>query len=283
MRYVSIAAVCVLCCAVPVSALAAGDALTFGTMSLTHLTAAEVAPLLGGVFRLAGAPEQPVEEPGAASITPPGVKLVTAGHPGSQLLVAYGTQKGLTELAKALAQADAAHEQPGSVPDRVRVSLSLYGGPPKDLSDWTSGPQMAGLTARVKDFGESASLSIRRPRGAYEIGSAFAVVQAGVPEIIALPRFGPLPQIILGMAARINADQTITLAIGVGQGGGKTDPWKVIGEASKMPLAVTVKQRQQLGVALLRGDSGVTLMFTTSKVEPPAEEPPGEGPTPGSQ
>jgi hypothetical protein len=251
-------------------ALAAGAPLLFETIPLTSITAADLAPRLGPAYRVAGAPAPPAEQPPAASIVPPEVKLVTAGNPDSQLLLAYGPEKATRALAHAVGELDMPPAKPTPAPAQVRLSITMNGALPREMGDWTAGPAMGGLTTRVKDFGESAALRYRSGRHGYEMGSAFAVLRAGAPELVALPRLGPLPQLLLGMEARPNPDGTIALSLGAAPAEEKRDPWQMVDEANKKPLVITVKSRQQLAVALMRGDSGVTLMFSTSVVEPEA-------------
>jgi hypothetical protein len=256
-------------------ALAAGAPLLFETISLTSITAADLAPRLGPIYRVAGAPAPSAAQPAEPSIVPAEMRLVTAGNPNSQLLLVYGPEKAMRVLAHALGELDVPPPKPA--PARVRLSITLNGALPREMGDWTTGPEMSGLTTQVKDFGASAGLRYRSGRHGYEMGSAFAVLRAGAPELVALPRIGPLPQLVLSVEARPNPDGTIALSLGAAPAEEKRDPWQVVDEASKKPLVVTVKPRQQLAVALMRGDSGVTLMFSTSVVE--AEVPPAPAAT----
>jgi hypothetical protein len=249
----------VLLCVSSALAFAAESKLAFETIDLKHLTAGEVAPMLGDRFRLAGEPAAPAERRTAPLFAPEGLTLVTAGHQSSQLLLAYGTPGAVSELRQLLAAVDAPRP-------KVRVTVSYYPAVPRKMTDWQAGPDMAGLTTKVKDFGESASLSLPA-QALMEIGSAYALVTSSATELIALPPFTNWPQILLGIEAKPNADGTITLSIGVGLSERDGDPWKAIAEARAMPLTVNVKQRQQLAVALSRPDSGVTVMFTTSVAE----------------
>jgi hypothetical protein len=258
-------------------ALAAGAPLLFETISLTSITAADLAPRLGPIYRVAGAPAPSAEQPAPASIVPPEVKLVTAGNPDSQLLLVYGPEKAMRALAHAVGELDVPPAKPVPAPARVRLSITLNGALPREMGDWAAGPEMGGLTTQVKDFGASAGLRYRSGRHGYEMGSAFAVLRAGAPELVALPRIGPLPQLVLGVEARPNPGGTIALSLGAAPAEEKRDPWQVVDEVSKKPLVVTVKPRQQLAVALMRRDSGVTLMFSTSVVE--AEAPPAPAAT----
>lgn len=270
MRYLRLGALCLVCLAAAQPGLAA-EKVIFGTLGLSHATAGELLGVLGDAYR-------PVDQPGPAAGKPipdstawPGVKFVTMAAPGSQLLVGYGTEKGLAKLQEALKAADVAKERPGAPPDRVRVSMGLRDALPRSMSDWSAGPQMGGLKTQYHDYGESASLTYRRSRsGKMFFGSAFAIVPVGTPEVMALPKLGSLQQILLALQAQLQPDGKLALAIGAAETDPR-DPWKAVAEAVKLPLAVTVVQRQQLGVALMRGDSGMTLMFSASKVEP---EPP---------
>ncbi len=261
-----------LLCLAAAAASGAGVRQVFETISLTSITAADIAPQLAPSYRVAGTPAPSAEQPPpATTIVPAEVKLVTAGNPDSQLLLVYGPEKAVRQLAQAVGKLDVPPAKPSPPPDRIRLSLTMNGTLPREMADWTPGPELGGLTTRVKDFGESADLRYRRGQQGYEMGSAFAVLRAGAPELIALPKLGPLPQLLIGVKAKINPDGTITLSLGVAQADAKDDPWKVIDEADKEPLVVTVKQRQQLALALLRDDSGVTLMFSTMEAKP---EPP---------
>jgi hypothetical protein len=251
-------------------ALAAAAPLLFQTIPLTSITAADLASRLGPSYRVAGAPAPSAEQAAGASIVPPEMKVVTAGNPDSQLLLVYGPEKAVRALAHAVGELDVPPAKPTPAPARVRLSVTMNGALPREMGDWTAGPGMGGLTTRVKDFGESASLRYRAGRHGYEMGSAFAVLRAGAPELVALPRIGPLPQLVLGVEARPNPDGTIALSLGAAPAEEGRDPWQVVDEVGKRPLAITVKQRQQLAVALMRGDSGVTLMFSSSVVEPEA-------------
>ncbi len=245
-----------LLCAGCASAFAADDKLAFETIDLVNLTAGEVAPMLGDRFRFAGEPAAVARRPGAPLFASEGLTLVTAGHQSSQLLLAYGTEKAVGELRQLLAAIDAPRP-------KVRVTISFYPAAPRKTGDWQTGPEMAGLTTKVKDYGESASLSLP-PQAFMEMGSAFANVSASAQELVALPPFSNWPQVLLGIEAKPNPDGTIGLSIGVGLSEQGRDPWQAIAEARAMPLSTTVKQREQYAVALSGRGAGVTLMFTTS-------------------
>jgi len=106
-----------------VSAWSAEEEIAFETIALKHLTAGEVAPLIGGKFQFIGraAGRAAVPEAGGPleGMVHEGVLLVTAGGPLSHCLLVGGTSEGIAQLRELLAALD--HRAP-----LIPVTITVY-------------------------------------------------------------------------------------------------------------------------------------------------------------
>jgi len=191
---------------------AEGD-IAFEMIKLKHLSAGEVAPVLGGGFQFIGRQADRVAEPGSAggslgSFLPEGVKLITAGSQRSHYLLVAGTNESVAELRGFLALLD--HQAP-----MIPMTVSVYPAPPSEDSGWrkleatTEGG--TGLTVRVAySDKEAAVLSFPSEAKPTRISLELANL---AQEFVPFPVYKGFPQVLMSVVPRVNADGTVTASL----------------------------------------------------------------------
>lgn len=199
--------------------LAAGRAwsaegeVVFETIKLEHLTAGEVAPLLGGSFHFIGRQADRVPEPGSAGgslagFVPDSVKLITAGSLRSHYLLVAGTRDGVAELRGLLALLD--HDAP-----LIPMNITVYPSAPSGDSGWrkleATADSGTGLSARVAyPSKDAAPLSF--PTEAKPTRISLELSNLG-QEFIPFPPYRGFPQVVMSVTPRLNADGTVTVTL----------------------------------------------------------------------
>jgi hypothetical protein len=231
----------------------------FETIQLKHLTAAEVAPLLGGKFRYIGPSGDWAhpEKSGLGALVPQGIDLVTAAHQGSSQLLVAGTVQGVAELRTLVAQLD-------NRPQGIEVLVAILPSAPiNDVSSWQSLPEMGGFKVRADTYFGGADWLIF-PR---ELGSPMQerVELSNLrPEYLALPPFANWPRGVMCFQPRLNADETVGLSFGFGAFEKGGSPAAAVEAARSMPATLSVKNYGELAITLERNGAVVTVVLMPS-------------------
>jgi hypothetical protein len=240
------------------AAPASGSAPTvaFETISLKHLTACEIGPLLGSPFRYAAALAEPVsaEEP-LPSKEFPGVNLITAAHPMSRYLLAAGTAEGVGELRGFVERFDAARR-------RVRISATVYPCAPAQMTGWTRLAAVTGVEAVARTV--PAGEELRFPALPPDFKSHEIVTDGyrQVPELIPLPLFSGWPQVLLSVAADV--EEKRQMLVGMGVLDEETRPAGALRQAWELRNTLRLGSGESLALWLSREDSAITVVLTPS-------------------
>lgn len=248
-----LAVLLLLLCAM--SLASAAPDIAFETISLHHLTAGEVAPLLGPKFRFLGASGEWAQPKGSAALTPQGITFITAGHQSSSKLLVAGTPEGVGELRTLLAPID-------TLPSQVKLTAQIYPAPPDGWANWQAFPAMSGFGVRVRKFGAGADPRFSVLPASAQPTSQIAVLSNLRPEYLALPPYGNLPQVLLCVQPKMNAGGSVGLSFGVGALAAGGSPAAAAEAARAMPATVSVKQSEQLALALERDRAVVTVVLS---------------------
>jgi len=234
--------VLVLSCAV---SAAAPPEVAFETITLKHVTACEIAPLLGSQFRFASEPARP----GAAKEFA-GVSLITAAHPGSRYLLVAGTAEGVGAVRGFVAPFDAPRS-------RVQISAEVYPAPPGQMTGWTRladvrGVQVLGRTIPAGD-------TLRFPPLPSDFTPTKIVVsgRAGAAEFVPLPAFGNFPRVLLAVEPDIRKGR-VRLGVGVLDEG--TTASAAAAESASLRYVLGLGAGEGTALMLLQGKAAVTVV-----------------------
>lgn len=236
---------------------AAAPSTAFETIQLKHLTAAEVAPLLGGKFHYIGTSgdwARP-DESGMGALVPQGIDLVTAAHQGSSQLLVAGTAQGIAEMRALVAQLD-------SRPQRIQALVSIVNSAPNVIGGepgWRALPEMGGFKVQADTyFGGIDRYGF--PIESVELWQGNIELSDLRPEYIALPEFANWPQVVMCVQPRLTSDQTIALSLGVGALEKDGSPADAVKAARSMPVTLSVRNYGELAITLERDGAVVTVM-----------------------
>lgn len=231
-------------------ALAAPPGTAFELVQLKHLTACEIAPLLGSQFRLAGEPTRPASAGRSAAREFAGISLITAAHPSSRYLLAAGTAEGVAELRGFVALLD------GPRP-RVQVRAEVYPAPPAQMTGWARLAEVGGL--QVLGHAIPAGAKLRFPPLPPDFSPTVIEVSeaAGAAEFLPLPAFGNFPQVVLGVAADLGKRQ---MRLGVGVLSEQSSPAWAAEAAANLRYTLSMRAGESIGLMLLRGKAAVTVV-----------------------
>lgn len=238
---------------VSITVTASGEetpATAFETIQLKHLTACELAPLLGTQFRFADALAGSAAAGRSTAREFPGVSLITAAHPGSRYLLAAGTAEGVGALRGFVATFD--------VPPReVEMAIEVYPAPPDQTTGWI----------RLGDAGE---VEVLGRTVATEDGLRFHVLprdfkprviqvsaRDGAAEFAPLPTFGNFPQVVLALEPDTRKG---SVRLGVGVLDGMSGPSDVAVDARKLPYTLRVDSGESAALMLVRAKAAVTVV-----------------------
>jgi hypothetical protein len=262
-----------LALSVPLAAgSSASPGIAFETVTLKHLTAGELAPLLAPYFQFVGRTLMRAPEPGRgelAGFVPEGVKLITAGNQSSHNLLVAGTARGVAELRSLLSTID-------GKPETLHLSVSVYpallskaplgerpGKPIGSRSTEPTEPSVAWLTLKS---GQSLS-ALGMPRGV-EPTEVKLDVANGSSEFVPLPAYRGCPQVLLSVMARINADDTVTLTVGAGMLEGTGDPLAAVQQARSSPATtghMSLRPGEKSVLVISREKVGITVAIEVAR------------------
>lgn len=247
-------AVCLLLlCTASLASTAPGVA--FETISLQHLTAGEVAPLLGPKFRFLGASGEWAQPKGSAALTPQGIAFITAGHQSSSKLLVAGTPEAVGELRTLLAPID-------TLPSQVKLTAQIYPAPPDGWANWQSFPEMSGFGVKVREFSAGTDPRFSVLPASAQPTSQLAMLSNLRPEYLVLPPYGNLPQVVLCVQPKVRAHVGLGLSFGVGALPAGGSPEAAVEAARAMPATVSVKEGEKLALALERDRAVVTVVLS---------------------
>jgi hypothetical protein len=224
-------------------------ATAFETIQLKHLTACEVAPLLGSQFRFADALSGSAAAGRSAGREFPGVSLITAAYPGSRYLLVAGTAEGVGALRGFVATFDVPRR-------RVEIAVAVYPAPPAQMTGWTR----LGDAAAVEVFGRTipAGETLRFPLLPRDFKPTVIGVSGrdGAAEFLPLPAFGNFPQVVLAAEADRRKGR-VRLGVGVlGEGAAPA----AAAEAANLRYTLSMRAGEGIGLMLLRGKAAVTVV-----------------------
>ena len=224
-------------------------ATAFETITLRHVTACEVAPLLGAQFRFAEELAGSTPALRSAGREFPGVSLITAAHPGSRYLVAAGTAEGVGALRGFVATFD--------VPPRaVDLAVEVYPAPPAQMAGWTR----LGDVGEVEVFGRTIAAGevLRFPPLPRDFKPTVIRVSGrdGAAEFAPLPTFGNFPQALLAVAADRRKGR---VRLGVGVLDEATAP-TAAAAAANLRYTLSMRAGESIGLMLLWGKAAVTVV-----------------------
>ena len=224
--------------------------MAFETIQLKHLTACEVAPLLGSQFRFAEELARPAAAGRLAGREFPGVSLITAAHPGSRYLLVAGTPEGVGELRGFVATFD--------VPPRgVEIAVEVYPAPPAQMTGWTR----LGDAGAVEVFGRTipAGETLRFPPLPRDFKLTVIRISGrdGAAEFAPLPTFGNFPQVVLAAEADRRKGR---VRLGVGVLDEATAPAAAAAESANLRYTLSMRAGESIGLMLLRGKAAVTVV-----------------------
>jgi hypothetical protein len=249
-------------------ALAAGSSaspgIAFETVTLRHLTAGELAPLLAPYFQFVGRTLMSAPEPGRgdlAGFVPEGVKLITAGNQSSHNLLVAGTARGVAELRSLLSTID-------GKPETLHLSVSVYPALPSKapLGERPTDPAEPSVSWLTLKSGQSLS-ALGMPRGV-EPTEVKLDVANGSSEFVPLPAYRGWPQVLLSVMARINADDTVTLTVGAGMLEEAGNPLAAVQQARSSPAAtrhMNVRAGEKAALVVSREKVGITVAIEVAR------------------
>jgi hypothetical protein len=239
-------------------ALCGAPAISFETIALTHLTAAEVAPLLGPHFQFLGQPVAPTPRPTRGSLAdfvPEGIELITAGHHSSHNILVAGTAESVAQLRALLTQLDAK-------PQPVRLSLAVYPTVPAGASASRALPLSSGVSIASSAVPRGQRLSFPRLPSGFQPPQISVNTANATMEFVPLPRFADWPQVLLGLVNRINADGSITMSVWAGLLEDPADPEAAVEQARETSLHINLAKDESLALILSRPDSAATVVIS---------------------
>jgi hypothetical protein len=259
-------------------ALAAGSSpgpgIAFETLTLKHLTAGELAPLLAPYFQFVGRTLMPAPEPfgsaqgrpdrgDLAGFVPEGVKLITAGNQSSHNLLVAGTAKGVAELRGLLSTIDAK-------PETLHLSVSVYPAPLSKAPLGEHPDERTELSVGWVTLKSGQSLSAFGMPAGVERSQIKLDVANGSSEFVPLPAYRGWPQVLLSVTARINADGTATLTVGAGMLEEAGDPLAAVRQARSSATTahhMNLRLGERSVLVLARGNAGITVVIELAREE----------------
>jgi hypothetical protein len=237
--------------------------IAFETISLTHLRAGEIAPLLAPHFRYAGElPRSGEAGPPADSsgLLPEGVKLITASHHSSRCLLVAGTARAVADVREIVGRFDVDRRS-------VQLTVKVYPSLAEKASGWHDLPAQNGVDAAARTLAAGERLRFPAlPRGFEPQQILVRALDSG-PEFVPLPPLRTWPQVLLCLMPHIRAGSAVTLYFGVGLLQQSDDPTQVVKQAWDMSAAQSLSAGESLALRLARGNSGITVVITPA---PPA-------------
>ncbi len=232
--------------------------IAFETISLTHLRAGDIAPLLTPAFRYAGELSESGEagSPGDSSgMLPEGVKLVTAPHQNSRYLLIAGTAGAIAETRALVRSLDVARRA-------VRLTVNVYPSLAEKASGWHDLSAESGINVAARTLAAGERLRFPALPRSFEPESIVVEALDSGPEFVPLPPLRGWPQVLLCLMPHTRAGGAVTLYFGVGflQQGGQ--PLQAVKQAWDTSAAEGLSAGESLALRLARGGSGITVVIT---------------------
>jgi hypothetical protein len=240
------------------SGVARARDIAFETIPLKHVTAGEIAPLLGPRFQYAGELSERPKAGGqaAADAFLNGVELIAAAHQSSRYLLAAGTAEGVATLRAFLAQFDV---QRGS----VRLVVRVYPAPPAGAaSGWVSLDAAGTVSPSVRVVRAGQQLSFPALPAHVKPREIAVTTCAEATELIPLPTYANWPQVLLAASTAMGAGVGRTVTVGVGVLETGTSPRAAVRQAWGSRYTGVVQRGERLAIMLSRGDSALTAVVS---------------------